>query len=73
MNVIELFEKKTKVLQLVDEIAHPVLLDYFDYESNENLDKKIKVLEQMKAGVAIDDIDGFWDILELYPKENVRI
>lgn len=69
----ELIEKKDIIFKLVDEIHLPVLLEYFDFESDENLDKKIKVLKQVKAGKDIFEIDGFRDVIEKYPDEGVKI
>lgn len=68
--LMEIFTKKNEIFELVDEIHHPTLLKYFDFESDEMLDKKLDVLRQMKKGKSLDDIDGGWDILELYPKEG---
>ena len=71
--LMESINKKTKIMKLIDEIHNPLILEYFDIESDKNLDKKIKVLEQVKKGKKFSDIDGFWDILELYPSEEVKI
>lgn len=71
--LMELFEKKNIIFKLVDEIHLPVLLEYFDFESDEHLDKKIKALKQVKAGKDIFEIDGFRDVIEKYPEEGVRI
>ena len=67
---MELAQKKDKIAMLVFRARKPFIFQYFDFESNENLDKKLDVLERLIAGEEIDVIDGFWDILELYPKEN---
>ncbi len=69
----ETFEKKNTIMKLVDEIHYPVLLEYFDFESDKDLDKKITVLKQMKQGKSINEIVGFWDILELYPDDGTVI
>lgn len=71
--LMELIDKKTKIMELIDKIHNPLILEYFDIESDKNLDKKIKVLEEVKSGKEFSDIKGFWDILELYPSENVKI
>jgi len=62
-------EKETAILRLLDEVEvpHP-LMNYFDYDSEELLDKKIKVLQALKAGKSIDDIDGGYSIFELLPE-----
>lgn len=71
--LMEIINKKTRIMELIDEIRNPLILEYFDIESDKNLDKKIKVLEQINNGKELSDVDGFWDILELYPSENVII
>jgi hypothetical protein len=62
-------EKETAILRLLDEVEvpHP-LMNYFDYDSEELLDKKIEVLQALKAGKSIDDIDGGYSIFELLPE-----
>lgn len=69
----ETITKKNKIFKLIDEIHYPVLLEYFDFESDKDLDKKIEVLEQLKDGKDVSEIDGFWEILELYPDENAVV
>lgn len=72
-DLISIFEKKNVIMRLIDEIKYPVILEYFDFESDKDLDKKIKILKQVKSGKSISEIEGFWDILELYPGEGVVI
>lgn len=46
----------------------PMLIKYFDVESDKMLDEKIEVLEKVKQGKKIDEIPNFYDIFELLPK-----
>ena len=62
-------EKKIKIMQLLGEIYEP-MLEFFDVDSDKMLDEKIKVLTDLKNGKTIADIPNFYDILELYPKDN---
>lgn len=71
--LMELVNKKNDAAMLVDEIQNPLILEYYDFESDKDIDKKIAVLKQVKAGKPFSEIDGFWDILELYPDEDVVI
>ena len=68
--LMEIIEKKNEIFKLIDEIHYPVILEYFDFESDKDLDKKIEVLKQVKKGKSLSQIDGFWNILELYPKNG---
>lgn len=56
-------EKKVKIMQLISEIDEP-LLEFIDIDSNEMLDEKIDVLEQLKEGKTIEMIPNFYKILE---------
>lgn len=40
---------------------------YFDVDSEELLDEKIEVLEQIKDGKKIQDIPHFYEVLEKLP------
>lgn len=62
-------EKKLKVIELFFSVYEP-LLQFFDLESNEMLDTKIKVLTDLVNGKKISEIPEFYDILELYPEED---
>ena len=64
-------EKMMLIHKLLLEIPFDYLiLKFFDAESERFLDKKIKVLEQLKAGKKRAEIEGFYEILELYPKNE---
>ena len=65
----ELIEKSIKVRQLFSEVDFPpTMIQFFDLDSDELLDEKIRVLTALKDGKQIADIPNFYDILELYPK-----
>lgn len=65
----ELIGKSVKMRQLFIEVEFPPMLtQFFDLNSDELLDEKIKVLTALKEGKQIADIPNFYDILELYPK-----
>lgn len=67
-----MIEKMIQVMELYDEVAGLDLLvsKFFDLDSEENLDLKIKVLSKLKDGVAPADIPEYYDILELYPQDG---
>lgn len=62
-------EKKIKIMKLLSEIYEP-LLEFLDIDSDKMLDEKIKVLTELKNGKNISEIPNFYDILELYPKDD---
>lgn len=64
-------DKQLLILSLLDSVEVPQpLMNYYDYDSTKLLDKKIEVLEQMKNGTSIDDIDDGYSIFELMPFEQ---
>jgi len=61
-------EKQITIIRLLNEVEVPdPLMNYFDYDSTDLLDLKIDVLEKMRGGTSIDDIDGGYRIFELLP------
>ncbi len=62
-------EKKLKVMELFFKVYEP-LLEFFDLDSDEMLDTKIKVLTDLVNGKTISEIPEFYDILELYPNDD---
>ena len=61
-------EKQITIIRLLNEVEVPdPLMNYFDYDSTDLLDLKIDVLEKMREGTSIDDIDGGYRIFELLP------
>lgn len=64
-------EKMILIHKLLLEIPFDYLISkFFDAESEKMLDKKIKVLEQLKAGKNRAEIEEYYEILELYPKDG---
>lgn len=68
----EMIEKGVKVRELFLEVENfpPTLQKFFDLFSDELLDEKIEVLTALKEGKQISEIPNFYDILELYPKND---
>lgn len=64
----ELEEKIMKIRMLYLKARLKVrLLKFFDIDSDEMLDEKIKVLTDINNGKNIGEIPNFYDILENYP------
>ena len=65
-------DKKGEIINLLMQIKDPVILEFFDVESNEMLDEKIEILQRCANGENILEIglhilekipkDGIWDI-----------
>lgn len=65
-------DKKGKIIDLLMQINDPVLLEFFDIESNEMLDEKIEILQRCANGESIMEIglhilekmpeNGLWDM-----------
>ena len=65
-------EKVIQVMELYAEVSGFDLLisKFFDLDSEELLDEKIKVLTQLKNGVPPENIPEYYSILELYPTDG---
>lgn len=64
-------EKQMVILDLLNEVTVPnPLMNYYDYDSNKLLDKKIEVLLKLKEGMSIDDIEDGYSIFELLDFEQ---
>ncbi len=62
-------EKQMAILELLDSVEIPLpLMNYFDYDSEKLLDKKIEVLQRLKNGESIDNIEGGYSVFELLPE-----
>ncbi len=61
--------KKGKIIGLLAQVNDPVLLEFFDIESNENLDEKIAILQRCVNGENIMEIGVH--ILEKMPKQGI--
>lgn len=65
-------DKKGIIIDLLMQINDPILLEFFDIDSNEMLDEKISILQRCANGENIMEIglhilekmpnDGIWDI-----------
>ena len=60
-------EKLMKIMRLLSYAISIPEMVYFDVDSEELLDEKIKVLEQIKDGKKIQDIPHFYEVLEKLP------
>jgi hypothetical protein len=63
-------EKKIAIMELLFKVDDTLVKQFFDEESNENLDKKIEVLTKLANGTPPADIPEYYDILEKYPKQG---
>lgn len=74
MSLTENQEKIIQIHGLLEEAMDkdPFLMRFFDPTSEKNLDLKIKVLKQIKAGVLPADIPEYYTILERYPKDGSK-
>lgn len=67
----ELIEKKAKILDLLFEVDCYEVSQFFDVDSDKMLDEKIEVLTALKNGKTIVEIPKFYDVLELYPRNEM--
>ena len=67
----ELIEKKAKILDLLFGVDCYEVDRFFDVDSDKMLDEKIEVLTALKEGKSISEIPKFYDVLELYPKNEI--
>ena len=79
MDELKELEKKDRLWDKVEELYSEVsefddgVKNYFDLESDENLEKKIKVLNALIKGKTPDKIGkDYFDILELFDQDDVR-
>lgn len=69
-DIQEIIALRERIVELLCEVHDPLFLRFFDSDSDELLLEKISVLEDLKNGKTIEEIPMFYDVLELYPKEN---
>jgi hypothetical protein len=67
----ELIKKWERIFDLLMEVDDDLIMRYFDLDSNQLLDMKIEVLEALKAGKNICEIEKYYDILERLPTEGL--
>ena len=69
----EVENKKIIIAELYPVLLnYPMLVKYFDFNSDKLLDEKIRVLKEIQAGKQIRDISDFYDIFELLPNDTVH-
>lgn len=66
----EYVEKKEKIFALLMDVDDELVRKFFDSESSEKLDEKIKVLTDLKNGKKPGEIPEYYSILELYPEDG---
>lgn len=71
MDELDLLKKQIEVLDLFLCAELGPFARYFDLDSTELLDEKIRVLGEVIDGKHFDEIEGFMDIFELLPKEGI--
>ena len=71
----EIICKKELIIELLSETAgmNYWVDKFFDVESDKMLDEKIEVLTAVKEGKTISEIPKFYDVLELYPKDEETV
>ena len=69
----EIIEKHLKINNLLIEVSDLLVNKFFDSDSNEMLDEKIEVLEKLKKCIPPANIPNYYQVLELYPKNNEEI
>lgn len=66
-------KKSIRISELLGEVDFPpMMMQFFDLDSDKFLDEKIEVLTALKEGKTISEIPKFYDILELYPKDDTH-
>lgn len=63
-------EKLLKVHALYEQVKDPIFTKFFDVMSEEKLDLKIDVLQQLIDGKTPGEIKGYYDVLELMPEDG---
>ena len=63
-------EKLLTVHELFEKVDDPVFTQFFDVMSEEMLDVKIEVLQQLIDGKTPNEIKAYYDVLELMPEDG---
>ena len=66
----EVEKKKLIIANLLPYCYKIASFQFFDFDSDEMLDKKIEIMKKIKDGGTPDDIPEYFDILENYPKNK---
>lgn len=64
-------EKKAEIMDLLMEVDDQLISKFFDVDSNDLLDEKLEVLKAIKDGKAPGDIEKYYEVLELYPEDEM--
>lgn len=64
-------EKHIKIHELLLNVDDMLVSKFFDLESEELLDEKIDVLTKLSKGIPPKDIENYYKVLELYPKNEI--
>ena len=64
-------KKKLKIMDLLFEVDDALFKQFFDVESDKMLDEKIEVLTALSKGVLPADIPKYYNVLELYPHNEM--
>lgn len=64
--------KKMQIFDLLMQVSFPPFEQFFDSDSDELLDEKIEVLTALHEGKSLAQIPLFYDVLELYPKDETH-
>ena len=63
-------EKIVKIYELLAKVDDRLVAQFFDIESDKLLDEKIEVLTDRTNGKTPNEITNYYDILEIYPKDD---
>lgn len=63
------------IMRMLTDLADnlpPQLVQFLDMDSRNMIEEKARVLDELKDGTPISEISGFYDILELYPRDTEK-
>lgn len=63
-------EKMIKIFELLAKVNDRLVEQFFDIESEKLLDEKIEVLTALVNGKKPNEIPNYYEVLELYPKDD---
>ena len=56
---------------LRQDLIPPRLMQYYDFDSDDLIEEKLRVLRELKSGKDFDEIPGAYGILEDFPGNDV--
>ena len=68
MSNLRNIEKKAEIMDLILEVHDELVNKFLDVNSDKLLDEKIEVLRALRDGKKPDEIEKYYDVLELYPE-----